>query len=370
MSKTAYTYNNLKVGETYKSYRQLCEVLGAKIEAGDSKKSQLKDWECYFSYRKQGNKFIIDEIYETPKERTYNYKGGNNKTKYIDKIEILILDLLVQSGNDKTLFLSKNKLLKELNMINDKYAYNKYRKNRLSKLMDISLMEIDDFYTTSDDMLQRNLETALNNLRNKAIVMWKTSTTIAYVNPEADINMDFKLRSIKNEIVNEYGDVEVVFEKQNIVNKFIHRKADELDEHRILEAEGIFLDEYKCKSIKDIFIQGLTVDFYKKVKDFLFDHYNIFNYYSSYEITFNKDRAEIEQLELENMLLKDIERKETLNNLNVDVANQINNNTLNRHLNSEKKFEETKKLKYEIRMSNNYVKNGNELVNKFILSEE
>ena len=55
---------NIKEGMVVKNYKEMCKLFDIKPKSGNSKISQLKDWECYFSYHKSGNKFIIDEIIE------------------------------------------------------------------------------------------------------------------------------------------------------------------------------------------------------------------------------------------------------------------------------------------------------------------
>lgn len=54
---------NLKEDMVIKNYRRLCELLEIEVTGGDSKKSQLKELDMYCSYEKQGNKYIIKEIY-------------------------------------------------------------------------------------------------------------------------------------------------------------------------------------------------------------------------------------------------------------------------------------------------------------------
>ena len=48
----------LKKGMTFKNYKILCEFLGEKIKGGSSKTKQLKEWECYFDFKKRNNQSI------------------------------------------------------------------------------------------------------------------------------------------------------------------------------------------------------------------------------------------------------------------------------------------------------------------------
>ena len=49
-----------------KNYKELCEIMGWMVASGCSKKSQLKDLERYCKYHKEGQKIVIDEVFETP----------------------------------------------------------------------------------------------------------------------------------------------------------------------------------------------------------------------------------------------------------------------------------------------------------------
>lgn len=62
---------NLKEGMKIKNYRALCELLEEKTKAGNSKISQLREFERYFAYHKDKNAFIIDKIYNEPKQKIY-----------------------------------------------------------------------------------------------------------------------------------------------------------------------------------------------------------------------------------------------------------------------------------------------------------
>lgn len=76
---------NLEVGMILKSYRHLCEVLEVLVKTGKSKQLQLEDMGRYFTYTKDGNKFIINEIYKEPLQKVdnrINNKGGYNYINY------------------------------------------------------------------------------------------------------------------------------------------------------------------------------------------------------------------------------------------------------------------------------------------------
>ena len=81
--------NELYINQTFKNYKFLCEFLGQPVKVGKGKQLQWKEWERYFSYRKEGQKIIITDVFETPKEKI-DHRGGNN-TKNIQPIMDYIL---------------------------------------------------------------------------------------------------------------------------------------------------------------------------------------------------------------------------------------------------------------------------------------
>ena len=73
--------NNLKSNQTFKNYKELCNFLNEPIKTGKAKQLQLKEWERFFLFLKEGQKIIITEIFDIPKEKIdkrANNKGGNN----------------------------------------------------------------------------------------------------------------------------------------------------------------------------------------------------------------------------------------------------------------------------------------------------
>ena len=88
--------NALKTNQTFKNYKELCEYLDEPIKTGKSKQLQLKDWERYFSYEKEGQKFIITEIFDTPTEKIDKRTNGN-RSKYVQPF----MDYVMSTFNEK-----------------------------------------------------------------------------------------------------------------------------------------------------------------------------------------------------------------------------------------------------------------------------
>ena len=95
--------------KTYKNYKELCVAMDWKITDGSSKKKQLKELESLCKYHKEGNKFVIDEVFENPKP-IKDGRGGKqpsnfpqfkvNKDKWYNKgVYMIKLDNQVYIGS-------------------------------------------------------------------------------------------------------------------------------------------------------------------------------------------------------------------------------------------------------------------------------
>lgn len=69
----------VKEGDCIKNYKELCKILDLPVLGGCSKVSQLKELKRYLDYEKDGQKFIITEIYDTPLKKDDKRSYGNNK---------------------------------------------------------------------------------------------------------------------------------------------------------------------------------------------------------------------------------------------------------------------------------------------------
>lgn len=352
--------SNIEVGNTYKNYKQLCSVLDVSTKTGTSKMAQLKDFERYFKYEKKGHSFIITHVHEIP------LPENHNKTKYIPTIEKLIIDKCIQFGNDGELFISKSELMKELRMINENYTYAKYKQLRLAKHMDITLEEIEDFYKTSDDLLKRNIEAALNSLRNQSLIFWSHTMTLCFIDTVAETNINNEIKACKQEEVNEFGEQSVSFTTVDPVTFRIYRKATKEEIELVLQTEREVMEMFNCNSLNDIFKKNISHKFYKEVRDELFDKANIYFYYNSYEITINEKHILSKWKELSDIQLELEERETAMNSLNNDIIEKINTNSERRSNRANNDENKDNKEKLKMRSNDNYINNTYKLTDTLI----
>ena len=81
--------NTLKINDTFKNYKELCAYLGEEPKKANSKVAQLKEWERYFSFRKEGQKIIITRYVRKAHSFRCGMDSTNNVYVGIENIHIL-----------------------------------------------------------------------------------------------------------------------------------------------------------------------------------------------------------------------------------------------------------------------------------------
>lgn len=356
----------VEVGQEFKNYKALCEHLGEETKTSNSKKAQEKNWERYFSWKKVSRYGLqITEIHEVVKDKVDNRKGGNNTVNYIDKLERSILRMLSRRDDNESVFLSKSKLLKSLNVVNDNYTDYKYKPAKLASITEISRDEISDFYQTSDSLLYRNVESALNRLRSKALLVYEVVVTVGHVETYDITNSDGDIKAVKRVMTDKYGDQTLdITASESSVNYIDYRRATKEEKDIILATEHATLQKYNYETPRDAFLAGKFSEFYDEISDYLFEEHNIYMYFNSYEITFNKDNV-LEALEKLNNT--DNEKDESQELLNKEIMERMTLNAKNRSESSRIKLaEKPRSRKHLMRSSFNYLSNHKKLLDTLI----
>lgn len=318
---------NLSIGQTIKNYKELCSIIEEKVRTGNSKKAHLKELESLCDYHKKGNSFIIDEIYQTPKEVPGRKIYGNTSI-YGEDIKVLMLNLLVQS-NTGNILLPTCEILKELKMTNNNYSYGMRNMKQLSKKTNIEQIYIQDFYNHTHNSMKSALESALNILQKEALIYWTKSLVLCYSGNDDSSN------SIKS-------------------RKYIVASDDEIK--KILKEEKDVLKEMNFSSTHQIVQCGKWKEFITETNKRIYNKYNILYFYKAYKILSNKSQV-IEEL-------KTIEKVQIENSLNQKLVINLQKNSKQRYNRAIKEKTKTKDWgtqsmsKYkEIKSTNEYMSN-------------
>ena len=262
-------------GMIIKNYKELCSVLGIRVCSGNSKIKQLEEFNLYCKYERQGNKYIIKEVYKNP-TLTLNDILKTRNNKYIKLLSDVLLEQLYKHPNNlKNVTLIK--LFTMLGITNYNYQYaNNYRKE-LSQLYDVRLSSIYYFYSNTRNEFKRIIERCLNNLQKRSVLFW--SQCIMIIDKEKGIY-----------------------------------KADEETTKLILDTQKGALQYLKVNNMFDLFADK------KKVKEFnsIIRKELTFNYFYAYDIVVGEKAIKIEY---DNIL----EQRKKLNTLIIDKSNKVFN---------------------------------------------
>lgn len=344
--------SNLKEGQVYKNYKELCEVLGEKVKSSNSKSAQISMWESYFKFHKEGHKIIIDSIFDEP-------KGKMSRYGFVNDIEELILDLLVQDENNGQVFLSKNQLFYLLKLVNKNYNFSKYHIPKLSLLTQIDEKEIHEFFNYSRDSMVRSVETALRSLAGKSLVYWSSALTVCKIEIQTNKNLNGIKASKNFSGYDDYGVEKYEYAIQGgAYKKYMEATKEETE--AILKTERMIMNQLNCENKQDIIRKNLWNEFSEQVKKNIFETHNIIYYYDSYKIITNRDYIYELWEDLKYFELSDVTKDRKFNNLNLNNKHRLLTNAIKRH------EKETENEKYLYRKNVNYITNNENLIDKLI----
>ena len=96
--------SKIEEGMLIKNYKELCELLNLKITTGKSKQIQMREIERYMDLLKDGNSYVVLEIYDKPIPSTVSSKY----TKFIQNILLYYLS----KQDVPVIYINKNELIR------------------------------------------------------------------------------------------------------------------------------------------------------------------------------------------------------------------------------------------------------------------
>lgn len=354
--------NKLEVGKEYKNYKTMCMLLEEKPKSGNSKKSQLKEWERYFSFRNEGHKFIIEKIYDDTLDKIENRGGARHFLSHAERMDQILLYIIYKEKTNGELFLSFISLLREMNMVNKNYKFANNNKKKAATYLNINLNVLEEFFDISRKTFRNNIESMLNRLENKSLIFWSKVKTICIIDVNAEINTLGYIKVDTEVITDEYENEEIIIHDTYETNK-VYRPAEKEEIELILQIEGDVMDDLKCRNKQELIVKNKWNEFNQLVNKRLRQEANILFYYDSYQIIRNMDRIEKELYDNNTYKLEK-------SMLNSDVQKQLELNMFKRaNKANEKKPIEKYNKKIIMRSDENYVTEGMELIHSFIDTE-
>lgn len=289
--------SKLVIGMTIKNYKELCTILNEGTKTGKAKQLQLKNWKRYFDWEKDGQKFIIVDIYDTPLPKEDLRRKGNNSI-YKNYIELILLQYLSkQEGYRKTF--TKRNWLELLGMINSKYG--KEPKMKLKQLdYCINDQEITLFYIRSNKKLERVLHDALSNLQREKLIIVEYETVI--------VSVDERGR-----------------EYRFIANDYQKKKILQTERH-------ILKNVMQYKNMFYVYIKNKSNEYYNKVNEKLHELYGWKYYYKQIKIIYDQPNI-VDAIPSKEVILQ----KEILNSKIVEF---LNDNAKNVYEKKEKEYDD------------------------------
>jgi len=238
------------IGQVFKNYKELCEHLGELAKGGKSKQLQLLDWQRYFEYKREGNKFIITNVYAEPLEKKQRTSNNIKNIKpmieylqgtwdfddcgyhsftnwYCEQLELLCIDscnIIYKDDYDITEYCKKNKIINKRLLCDYVSAAKQVLKNMFLKSLNYmqkkNMVEYEDGYMFAYALGIRSLGHFETDLLNDII---KKNETIICNEINKDHNLSNKLKGRQNLLV--------IYGKDDLLNEFTEKKLSMLMEN-------------------------------------------------------------------------------------------------------------------------------------------
>ena len=346
----------------YKNYKELCLALNWEVSSGNTKKKQLRILEELCNFDKQGNKYMIKEIYNN-KDVCMDMRGkqDNNTPKYVENIELNIIGELLTNGTDGKYVVGRGVLLRNVGLTNTNYSYCKRRQDKLASYLEIKKEVVNDYYNCVDSMLVGNLEKALKNLSNKKLIQLNSTLLIC---KNIITNIDYQHTTRIDEF-----DEEIEIVRPVVQSDVVYVQATD-DERKLINiTEKKILDEMGFEKLTDVFLKNKLKEYYNKCyKEIRKEIKDVNFYFQAYDIIYNFD---ILANELEKRGYDDWSKE-----LKEQQSNIINNGAMDRIIsNAEKRKDKAtpdfgtllESDKKYIRTQDSYIESYNQL-NKSVIN--
>lgn len=317
-----YIKNNVEEKEdnTIKNYKIMCQLIGEEECAGNSKKAQINRWKRYFEFHKEGQKFVIDEIYEEPFLTDDARK--RREGLYVKYIELLLLEFLSKQVDYKVT-LGNKEMYRILGMTNDRYDIrNRMGSTKANEILRQTIMNNEDKFAFTNSPKVSNFD--INNF---------------YFRAEQKLNriLYSALRSMKDRFLIDYKKVNIIAEYDDEDSQHLdYRESNAYEDKIILEAKNKIIKEMGYDNLTEIMLRYKCDIFYEKFNEYIKEEYGWDKCYPQLRVVYIDDIAKQIPLKAEEIKKLSIEDKRT--QLNEEIIKCLNAQAEKKYKEAETRF--------------------------------
>lgn len=241
----------LEKGQVIKNYKELCKLLGVEVKGGKGKQYQMREIERYYKFRKEGYKFIVEEVYSEPKEKIDNrVNNGGNNTKYEDLMDKIIINTLIEYGYIEESF---SEIMNILDFFKPKYIdLNKAGYKKFAEINNLGVGFTLTYQQKLNNVVKKCLETSLNRLDKNGIITYEKRINVRDKNFNeylADTKMEKLINKYEKETYEEMGIKYYNRILTDVNRRFKNMVSDKLD---IMSYWNVYCFELVDKNIKPV----------------------------------------------------------------------------------------------------------------------
>lgn len=221
----------LEKGQVVKNYKELCKLLDLPVKGGKGKKYQMREIERHYKLKKEGHKFIVEEVYSETKPKIDNrIDNGGNNTKYEDLMDRIIINMLLTYGYMEESF---SGMMDLLDFFTVKYIdLNKAGYKAFAETNNLGVGVTLTYQQKLNNIVKKCLETSLNRLKRQGIIEYEKRIKIKDRNlgeKLADTGIEILINKYEQET---YKEMDIKYYDRIIMEtnrKFKRNVSDKLD---------------------------------------------------------------------------------------------------------------------------------------------
>lgn len=274
--------NNIKAGDVFKNYKELCKALNVPEKSGKSKYYQLEKFSSEFSFHREGRAYVIDDI---GKKLVFDTRGGSASKEYTRAdMFVDLLTIALSNQKENRLLISTRNLIELCGFVNSDFFKNHDSHNSYSKKHNFPDQITKDVFIYSNRRLYSEVNKNLKNLEKKRLIRLNKTTLIEGVDGvireasknEVSILMDAENYSLNKLCISDFYKIGFKW------NEFVKYANEYAREHGIsdlvkyynmkeiilaTETLKVKAEESKTRLIKSQLNTSILVSFQKGIKN-------------------------------------------------------------------------------------------------------